>query len=209
MIDWVQGERFMGLANGVNIFYCHTHGVNLFFHHLPTNKPFILISHNSDGCIMRSPNRPDHADVGLIPKNLVHWFGQNVNTMNMSVSSLPLGVENNRWLKKEPKLIKMEEKLNETHKIRNLLYLNHNVATNPEERQKPYVLFEKQPWVTAHRGTNGVGFNEYLDNLYNHRFILSPQGHGMDTVRTWEALYIRLRKEILTIGFIQIFLFVL
>lgn len=189
MIDWIQGERFMALANNEDIFYCHTHDVNYFFKHLPTEKPFILISHNSDGCIMRHPNREDHADVGLMPPNLIHWFGQNVNTVNVKVSSLPLGMENNRWLKKERKLKKMEEKVNEPRKIRNLLYVNHNVATNPEERQRPYFLFAKQDWATVKRGKNGESFYAYLDDLYNHQFILSPQGHGIDTVRTWEALY--------------------
>jgi len=63
------------------------------------------------------------------------------------------------------------------------------VATNPEERQRPYFLFAKQDWVTMKRGKNGESFYAYLDDLYNHQFILSPQGHGIDTVRTWEALY--------------------
>jgi len=31
----------------------------------------------------------------------------------------------------------------------------------------------------------------YLDNIYNHKFILSPRGNGIDTHRKWEALYLK------------------
>ena len=33
-------------------------------------------------------------------------------------------------------------------------------------------------------------FDEYLDNIYNHKFVFSPEGNGMDTHRTWECLYV-------------------
>ena len=32
-------------------------------------------------------------------------------------------------------------------------------------------------------------YNNYLDNLYNHRFMICPEGNGIDTVRKWECLY--------------------
>jgi hypothetical protein len=38
-------------------------------------------------------------------------------------------------------------------------------------------------------GQNGKGFDDYLDNIYNHKFILCPEGNGTDTHRTWECLY--------------------
>jgi len=188
-MDWIQGERFIDLANNVNIFYRHTHDVNYFFKNLPTKDPFVLISHNSDGCIMGNPDRADHADIGLVPGNLIHWFGQNVNTISPYVSSIPLGLENNRWLKREPKLRLMQEVLRQKHEGRNLLYINHNIRTNPEEREKPYKVLEGKYWVTADHGANGSDFPNYLLALCQHPFIVCPQGHGMDTVRTWEALY--------------------
>lgn len=189
MCDWIQGEKFMMLENGTNIFYRHTHEVNDFFRNLPTKDPFVLVSHNSDGCIMRNPDRADHADVDLMPANLVHWFGQNVNVENERISSLPLGLENEHWLRKTPKITLMKQALIKTHPRRNLLYINHNIKTNPEERAKPYTLLDGKGWVTAEYGANGVGFGGYLEALCQHLFIVSPQGHGMDTVRTWEALY--------------------
>jgi len=43
--------------------------------------------------------------------------------------------------------------------------------------------------VTVEEGKNGLNFDTYLDNLYNHKFIISPVGVGMDTHRLWESLY--------------------
>ena len=31
--------------------------------------------------------------------------------------------------------------------------------------------------------------DQYIENLYKFKFILSPPGNGIDTHRTWEALY--------------------
>ena len=36
---------------------------------------------------------------------------------------------------------------------------------------------------------NGDNFDGYLDNIYNHRFVLCPEGNGIDTHRLWECLY--------------------
>ena len=187
--DWIQGERFMELANSVNIFYHPTHLVNQFFKDLPTAEPFILISHNSDGCIMCHPDREDHANVDLMPYNLVHWFGQNVNVIDYRISSIPIGLENSYWQRKVNKIALMQEAAKQSYPKRNLLYINHNIKTNPVEREKPYRLFKDKSWVTVSYGMNGSGFSDYLLDLCQHSFVICPEGHGMDTHRTWEALY--------------------
>ena len=38
-------------------------------------------------------------------------------------------------------------------------------------------------------GSNGRNFDEYLDNVYNHKFVICSEGNGIDTHRTWETLY--------------------
>jgi hypothetical protein len=30
----------------------------------------------------------------------------------------------------------------------------------------------------------------YLDDIYNHKFVLCPEGNGTDTHRIWECLYL-------------------
>lgn len=188
-MDWIQGERFVELANETNIYYRHTHDVNAFFKHLPTKDPFILISHNSDGNVMNGIGRVEDANINLMPSNLKHWFGQNINVVNDRISSLPIGIENNAWCKKDQKKEKMIIMSKLSKQIKRILYINHNVLTNPAQREKPYQLFQDEDWVTAVNGRHGYKFDEYLDNIHNHKFVLCPEGNGIDTHRTWECLY--------------------
>lgn len=70
-----------------------------------------------------------------------------------------------------------------------MVYVNHNTGTNPL-REAPYKVLEGQPWATVERGRNGVNISHYFDNLYNHPFVICPEGNGIDTHRTWECLYL-------------------
>ena len=79
--------------------------------------------------------------------------------------------------------------LSGNRRYENLVYLNHNVSTNPDKRIKPYKLLESKVWVTAAYGRNPYKFDDYIQNIYNHKFSISPEGNGIDTVRTWECLY--------------------
>ena len=156
----------------------------------------IIITHNgdnridSDGVVsLDGGGNVIKVEPYSLPDNLITWYAQNVNTINPRIESIPIGIENNRWQPHEKKREKMIMKMGTAKNNRNLLYMNHTIRTNPKEREQPYVLFEGQPWVTSERGSNGARFDEYLDNLYNHKFVICPEGNGMDTHRTWECLY--------------------
>jgi hypothetical protein len=178
MTDFIQGEKFIRLANGKDIFYCHTHDVVNFLKGMKNHFPYVLITHNSDNCV--DFNAPD---------NVIRWYAQNVNIIDPKIESLPIGLENVKWLRRDPKLKKMEEKLLQPRKYRNIMYVNHTIAHNPEHRAKSYQIFKDKSWATIQYGHNGKGFDEYLDNLYNHNFTISPEGNGIDCPRTWECLY--------------------
>ena len=178
MIDFIQGERFVALADNKKIFYCDTHNIVEFLKGMKTHSPYVLITHNSDNCV----DMP-------APDNIIRWYAQNVNIIDPKIESLPIGIENNKWFKKIHKINIMKEKLNQVKKNRNLLYINHNIKNNPKERTKPYQIFNNKSWVTIHNGHNGLNFDGYIDNLYNHNFIISPEGNGIDCPRTWECMY--------------------
>ena len=188
--NFIQGEKFKSLNNGINIIYCDTHNVNDFFRRIDFNNEFILISHNSDGKILEGGVEFPNADSNLIPNNLKYWFGQNVCTKHEKIYSLPIGLENSEWFPHIKKIEKINNKKLEPKNFKNLLYINHNILTNPIERQKPYDIFRDKTWVTLEYGNNGVNFDTYLDNLYSHKFVLCPEGNGTDTHRTWECLYL-------------------
>lgn len=147
---------------------------------------FIVITHNGDVAM---------DDSYKIPKNVHYWFAQNVSTDDYRVESIPIGLENDMWglYHTKPPVNKVEvikAKMEEPKSYRNLAYMNFNPATAPAKRNHVWEMFKDKSWVTAHRGSNFSDFNNYVDNVRHHKFVLCPEGNGMDTHRTWETLYL-------------------
>ena len=181
-----------------NIIYTHTiYAKTLFDIIRHINKKFIIITHNCDCRVEEfgivTPN--GHSEVGSIdhytlPDNVIKWFSSNVRVEHPRIESLPIGIENRMWRRTPPKKEMMFEKLTTERKIRNLLYVNHCIETNVKERQEPYDIFKDKPWATVENGRNGQKFDKYIDNIYNHNFMICPEGNGIGTHRTWECLYL-------------------
>lgn len=207
--DWVQGEKFIKLAEytyamlarhrddydqlprvfqpetfkDINVIYTHTFYVKQLFKILANTKgQHVIITHNSDINIDESFEVPD---------NVIRWFAQNVNVRHPKIESIPIGLPNNRWSKRfmDSKYL-INEQLKRKRKEKRLVYMSHNVATNPKEREFLYPMFEGKPWVTSVKGKNGYKPSEYIDNVYNHPFVICPAGNGLDTHRFWESLYL-------------------
>jgi hypothetical protein len=181
-MEFIQGEKFIGLSNNKNIFYSHTHEVPNLLRN-PPSESFILITHNSDHKITEGL-------LNFMPKNLIKWYAQNVCVKNDRIISIPIGLENSEWFPDIQKIDKIKKKIDESKNIKNLLYINHDIKTNVNERLKPYKLFFNKPFVKCFRGSNGSNFDMYLDDIYNHKFVLCPEGNGTDTHRIWECLYL-------------------
>jgi hypothetical protein len=171
----------INLLKDINIVYLHTIYKDIFFDKIKDlpNK-FIVMTHNSDVNINHIENLPD---------NVIKWYSQNINCIDDRLESLPIGLENLRWFG-DTKQNKIVEKLKSPKRIINLLYMNHNISTNMKERKLPYDILQNKSFVTAERGRNGYGFDNFIDKIYNHKFVLCPEGNGIDTHRTWECLYL-------------------
>jgi mannosyltransferase OCH1-like enzyme len=205
--DWIQGEKFKNVADfiyapkkkhkddysnlqntftpadlkQVNIIYTHTFYVKQLFEILNYLKgQFVIITHNADDNV---------DDSYVIPENVIKWYAQNVNVENPKIESIPIGLENNMWDKKNGKKMFLNEQLKQRREYKNLVYMNHDVTTNPSKRAFLYDIFAGKSWVTSIKGKNGYNVKEYYNNLYNHKFVICPEGNGIDTHRTWEALY--------------------
>jgi len=187
-MKYIQGEKFKSIGDNNKIFYCDTHNVNDFFDSIKFDHDFILVSHNSDGKVTKTPKETD-ADFNKKPKNLKKWFAQNVCVEDEIMVSLPIGLENSEWFPNINKIGQMINKLNSEKYFKNTLYVNHNINTNIKERELPYKLFSNKDYVTCVSGHNGLDYENYIDNIYNHKFVLCPEGNGTDTHRTWECLY--------------------
>lgn len=190
MEDYLQGIKFKSLHNGNDIFYQNTHDVNVFFENINFDHDFILVTHNSDGNITDKPLRTFDADVKKIPKNLKKWFGQNLNYESEMIESIPIGLENPEWFPEVKKITKLFKKNEEEKKINNLVYLNLNIKNNPIERQPIYDMMTNKNYVTIRYGHNGLDYDTYLHELYNHQFMICPEGNGIDVHQPWECLYV-------------------
>jgi hypothetical protein len=160
-----------------DIIYTHTFYADQLFEKLEKleYQQFTIVTHNCD------------TNVDFPPPDNVYWFTTNVAIRYKSVRSIPIGIENDLWLKDKKRI--MEGKLKNPKQYKNLVYINHNIATNPKKRQKPYDVLRGEKYATQHMGANGQGFENYIDNVYNHPFVICPEGNGIDTHRIWECLY--------------------
>jgi len=163
-----------------SIIYTHTFFVKQFFEeYMPKiDKKITLITHNSDFNIDFEP----------LP-NVLMWYTQNVNIKHPLVKSIPIGLENDYWYpEKKTRMINIQK---QKKVFKNLVYINHNIENNPSKRTKPYEVLKGKSWATIEHGKNGQGIGNYFDNVYNHPFVICPEGNGIDTHRTWECLYLR------------------
>jgi len=153
----------------------HTEG---FFRQLAgVRSRVVCVSAESDDTI--SERQP-------IPPQVGAWFS--VNSVHPHVRAIPLGLGNSYCAvtAKAPELAGLAECAKP-----GLLYLNFNPSTNPTVRLplwETYADPAKAEWATCRNG--GTEKTTYLQELASHRFVLCPEGNGIDTHRMWEALYV-------------------
>jgi len=146
-----------------------------------------IVSHNSDGNIVTGPPSRKYDCEWIpekVPKNLKVLYCQNCLVKDKRLQPIPIGLERVRWSStKRPEIQKAM-----VCKKQSMCFVCHSVSTNPKERKEPYEIFKEASWVTLMDGKNGVDFKRYITNMANHIFVISPDGNGSDTHRTWEAL---------------------
>jgi hypothetical protein len=187
--SWVKNKEEKNINNIFNIkketiiIYCRPNYINEvkmllnIFNH--TDKKIILVTHNSD------------YKIDSLLEDIYLQFSQNVNIISDKIVALPIGLENSYNFPEIRKIDKMKLKLSEEKNYKNLIYMNHTISTNPFVRAPLYQMFgDKSYFTTDWNKNNGIDFDSYLDNIYNHKFVLSPEGNGIDTHRTWECLYL-------------------
>lgn len=75
-----------------------------------------------------------------------------------------------------------------------LLYINCGIGRNPE--RKPLEAFEGLDWATTRFNKDSMFFpynkyREFIAEMRDHKFMICPEGHGIDCHRNWELLYMR------------------
>ena len=205
-------SNFEFTPNGINavlppkskypIYFCKTDYILSFFNFCRANpdKELVLITHNSD--INISPDLYRAA-----PLNIKAWFGQNIDTIGPNLHSLPIGSTGATWIGDlegadgaDLHHFALMKEDGAPAAYKNLLYMNFGIWTNPPHRKPIYHFLKDKPWVTtsvcdiapsAYSSSEGfVTVEEYYNNLYNHKFTISPLGNGLDCGRVWQAIYV-------------------
>jgi hypothetical protein len=129
----------------------------------------------------------DRAVLEAMPENVVRVYAKNVAVDSPRVASIPIG--------RDPRNREVDDAapgpLPESRP--RLLLSNFALSTNPGLRRRLYRRYRWRRWVTTvkvrHWGRYPLSPDQYLQLLRAHAFCLCPPGRGIDTFRTWDALY--------------------
>ena len=179
---------------------------------LTVNIPFVLITTcNDDPCIpyyhfpCRSLEIQHRHDALLAHPPLIRWFTKNPSILHPKLAPIPLGP---KWQYTSHKFFGEDKEpiLNTLQK--HCMTPLENFRNQSKKDKLLYFYFGQttdDPFYTPHKGIRtcvletcqkefalsaAADFENYLVELRQHRFALSPPGRGLDTHRTWEALMV-------------------
>ena len=123
----------------------------------------------------------------LIPDNVKGIYGVNAVGFGGKVHPFPYGVQ--RIIHPSDNRIGiLHEMMEKDVKPSKLLYINHAEHTNISERGNIREKFEKLKYATV---DSRVSYDIYCQQILNHKFMICPQGNGVDCHRNWEVLYLK------------------
>lgn len=157
---------------------------------LPDNK-FIIFTSHEDTPI------DEHIE-GRIPPNVLAIYATNAVYNNDKVIPFPYGLQ--RGLGKDDNrisLMKEYVEMDVNFEPTKLLYINCGLGGERNAKEREYLPnFKDKDWATCRFDKNSKFFpySEYqafLREIQDHKFMICPQGHGIDCHRNWESLYLR------------------
>jgi len=193
-------------TNGTYSIWCHTHHLISLLHAVNgvTDANYVIVSHASDYGITDNV-------VNIIPNNVIKVFGQNIIHKDPRVESIPIGCIMSTWIGNDADATKHQDDGNYCHhysnvpetgeekQFRNLALVDFSINSNQSAREPLHNYFKDKPWATVnpcdmsfqqHSQTSFHSTQNYFDNMYHHKFVVSPLGNGVDCGRNWQALYL-------------------
>ena len=148
--------------------------INSFLSQIPfiAAKRFYLIIHNSDLPFTEEKFM-------LLRKHIYHVFAINTIFQHPRVTSIPIGFADNQL-----DFLRTFQPSNIERDIN--IYLNIKIQHNPEKREACISAFENDERVFRRER---VSVPEYYADLCRSKFVLCPEGTGIDTHRVYEALF--------------------
>lgn len=111
----------------------------------------------------------------LLPDNIIHWFGTNVNVACSNLTRIPFGIspETAKHIKWTPTESKIDK-----------IYCNFQLNTIERHELLSALKYFDNIDIQV-----GVSNEQYANEVMKHKFVLSPSGNGLDAYRTLEAIY--------------------
>jgi len=123
----------------------------------------------------------------FIPDNVKAIYGVNAVGYGGKVYPFPYGVQ--RIIHpSDNRIAILHEAMERDVTPTKLLYINHAEHTNISERGNIREKFAKLKYATV---DNRVSYDIYCRQIQNHKFMICPQGNGVDCHRNWEVLYLK------------------
>ena len=159
-----------------NWWFCRPEWLDFFFQKLAPKDSFVLFTSNSD-----APIGPSAAAKMDLRDQLVAWFGTNVVVERPNLFAFPLGISDPHWPHGDGAVLKSVQ--GAMIERTNLVDAGFDLDKNPVQRRR---CLDQTGFAPSPQ----KAFAEYLEDLRASYFCLSPAGDGIDTHRTWEALYL-------------------
>lgn len=189
-VEHIKGDKFPSLCNGKDIIFCQNINLYYLFYKLESEtEDKVIVVHNAKRQNSDMSLNQSHYD--LRPFCVKKVFSLNVDLPeNEYFECMPIGAPNSFIPALEKFSTNVETILNTEKKYKNLAYINFKPHTH---NKRPFVwnYFKNKDWVTYGKYFRDEDwYNTYLRDMFNHKFVISPRGNGIDTHRTWEALYL-------------------
>jgi hypothetical protein len=137
-----------------------------------SRRKHIFVIHNSDQSF-------DQAKLDLLLPYTLHIYAINTTVKHPKLTTIPLGFPDGALsflpTFKRPDVPRDIE-----------IYMNFSVNTNIQKRMDCYNTLKDDPRVVM-KGERKC--EEYYEDLCRSKYVLCPEGTGMDTHRVWEAIF--------------------
>lgn len=141
--------------------------------------PYTLILGNSD------ENHFKNFREELAGLSFTEIFAQNLHDEVEGITPLPIGLEN-RWRANHGKISKFGKMNLDVESKTFRIMSTFSIGTNPAVRGKAQEILGKNPLVDS---LGMISPKQHREALAQYAFIACPPGNGLDTHRTWEAMY--------------------
>ena len=132
------------------------------------NRKYTYVVHNSDQPF-------DAAKFYALEPTALHIYAINATVRHQKLTPIPIGFPD-AAVPFVPHIVPRDIEL----------YMNFTIGTNASKRSDCWNALKDDPRIVIKTGRTK---EEYYEDLCRSKFVLCPEGTGIDTHRVWEALF--------------------